>query len=226
MIQRSNIPVDFHAHILPECDHGSNSVNVSLKQLELAKNAGVETICATPHFYPDSVNVKEFLKHRKHCYKNLCKNKSVDCPRILLGAEVLICENLDKMENLELLCVENTNYLLLEMPFYNWSESLFDTVEKLSQREDIQIVIAHADRYKAEDVECLIEMDVKLQLNADSLCNPFKRKHLLKWIDRGHVIALGSDIHGTKTGYKYFTKCCEKFGDRLNCCKNIEGLSD
>lgn len=226
MKQKSNITVDFHAHILPECDHGSDSVDVSVKQLKMAAEAGIKVICATPHFYPDRCNVKEFLSHRKHCFNKLKDVKIQNCPEIRPGAEVLVCENMDRMKDLELLCIKGTNYLLLEMPFYSWSDDLLDTVERLADRDDIRIVIAHADRYKPEDVECLIGMGLKLQLNADSLCSPFKsKKHLLKWIEQGHVMALGSDIHGTKTGYKHFIKCCTKYSEKLNCCKKIKGLS-
>ena len=45
--------VDYHAHILPGCDHGSDGTETSKRQLEAAKAAGIETVCATSHFYPD-----------------------------------------------------------------------------------------------------------------------------------------------------------------------------
>ena len=38
--------VDFHSHIIPGADHGSKSVEVSKKQLEIAANAGVKYIVA------------------------------------------------------------------------------------------------------------------------------------------------------------------------------------
>ena len=40
---------DFHAHILPGADHGSDGMETSLTQLALAEAAGVDTIIATPH---------------------------------------------------------------------------------------------------------------------------------------------------------------------------------
>ena len=43
--------IDFHAHILPRCDHGSDGWETSRQQLKLAREAGVEVICATSHFY-------------------------------------------------------------------------------------------------------------------------------------------------------------------------------
>ena len=47
-----DLSLDYHAHILPGCDHGSDGLVTSLKQVEMAASAGVKTICATPHFYP------------------------------------------------------------------------------------------------------------------------------------------------------------------------------
>ena len=35
--------VDFHSHILPRADHGSDSIETSLCQLESAAKAGVDT---------------------------------------------------------------------------------------------------------------------------------------------------------------------------------------
>ena len=41
-----DLSLDYHAHILPGCDHGSSSVDMSLKQMDMAKEAGIQTICA------------------------------------------------------------------------------------------------------------------------------------------------------------------------------------
>ena len=54
--------VDFHAHILPEADHGSSSLEMSLWQLASAKRYGVTRIIATPHFYPHVHTVESLLK--------------------------------------------------------------------------------------------------------------------------------------------------------------------
>ena len=61
-----DLSLDYHAHILPGCDHGSSSVDMSLKQINMAKEAGVQTICATPHFYPHKESVSSFIESRRH----------------------------------------------------------------------------------------------------------------------------------------------------------------
>ena len=45
--------VDFHTHILPGADHGSDSVETTLRQLEFARDAGVKRLIATSHFLSD-----------------------------------------------------------------------------------------------------------------------------------------------------------------------------
>ena len=56
---------DFHSHVLPGADHGSDSVETSERQLELLNGAGIDRVVATPHFYPSDVTVGEFLDLRE-----------------------------------------------------------------------------------------------------------------------------------------------------------------
>ena len=97
--------VDFHSHILPGADHGSDSLDVSIAQLNLAKSAGVTRIIVTPHFYPHSHTVEKFLKRRNSSFKHLEASLGENMPEIRLGAEVLICKNLHKMERINELCI-------------------------------------------------------------------------------------------------------------------------
>jgi protein-tyrosine phosphatase len=201
-----DLTLDFHSHILPGCDHGSDSVKTSLKQIEMAKSAGIKTICATPHFYPHHENVDTFLKRRKQCFDRLKAVLPADAPEIYLGAEVLICDRLDSMDGLEKLCLEGTNLLLLEMPFSSWPDSIWDTLYMLLERDDIHVVMAHVDRYPADNIESLIKDGVKMQINAESLMHTLKRRRLLKWIECGNVQYIGSDIHMLGDNYEYFEK--------------------
>ena len=43
--------IDFHSHILPGMDDGSQTVEESLTLLEMLRAQGVDTVAATPHFY-------------------------------------------------------------------------------------------------------------------------------------------------------------------------------
>ena len=90
--------------------------------------------------------------------------------------EVLICSGMEHLDGLHRLCREGTNELLLEMPFYAWPESIWDTLYLLCGLRDMQIVLAHAERYPVENIEYLIREGVPLQLNAACLTKPLQRK--------------------------------------------------
>lgn len=206
--------IDFHSHILPGLDHGSHSTATSLKQLALAKNSGVTRIVATSHFYPQKENVDRFISRRKTSYDKLISAADNNAPQIKLGAEVLICDNIEKMPMLEDLCIEGTKTLLIELPFTDISKSHLDSVKNLI-RMGFNIVLAHADRYSPDEIEAFITVGAKIQLNADSLDKLLVKKHLIGWIDRGVVVAIGSDIHSDdQTAYKHFVKAIKKIGTR------------
>ena len=202
-----DLSLDYHAHILPGCDHGSDSLATSLKQLEMAASVGIRTICATPHFYPHKETIESFLHRRNETAKLLVSGVPEESPKIRLGAEVLICDGMDHLDGLQRLCREGTNELLLEMPFYKWQESTCDTLYRLCDRQDIQIVIAHADRYPAENIQQLIDEGVPLQLNAECMAKSKHRKRYINWIESGYVKYLGSDIHMLGSGYRDWAKC-------------------
>ena len=86
--------IDFHAHVLPHADHGSTSVESSIKQIEEAKKAEVDFIVATPHFYPNKHNLYSFLIsynsiHFTHYNYTLKHQKKKDIlPKLLTQKEV------------------------------------------------------------------------------------------------------------------------------------------
>lgn len=202
-----DLTLDYHAHVLPGCDHGSDGVETSRKQLAMAAAAGIRTVCATPHFYPHKETVASFLQRRAESAQLLRESLTSDVPQLRLGAEVLICGGMERLDGLSRLCREETDELLLEMPFYQWPEPIWETLYRLLERRDIRIVLAHADRYPPENIERLIKDGVPLQLNAECLTKLLRRRRYLSWIESGAVQYLGSDIHMLGTGYRDFEKC-------------------
>ena len=205
--------IDFHAHILPKADHGSDSLETSLKQIEFSKNASVNTIIATPHFYPHMHRVEGFLEKRQNAYREL---EAATDTSVILGAEILLCEGLNRLKGLETLVLGNTNVLLIELPFSSFKREYESAVEDLISA-GYTVVLAHADRYPDENIERLIPLGVKIQLNASSLVGLFTKKHLINWIDKGLVVGLGSDIHkADKKAYASYLKAKSKLGTRFD----------
>ncbi len=208
--------IDFHAHILPHMDHGSRHTATAHGQLDVIQAAGVAEVCATSHFYPQSTLPDVFLSDRVASVEHLLHTYGdKPRPKLLLGAEVLICPGLDEMEGLANLCVEGTHVLLLEMPFTDdsWSRDFFTTARNIRDL-GITPVLAHVDRYPYHLIEQLFEYGLHGQVNADALDCFLKPRRLLHWMDEGHIVALGSDLHGSDPlGYRAYEKFIRKFPD-------------
>ena len=206
--------IDFHAHILPGCDHGSDGWKTSRRQLELAREAGVEMICATSHFYGHHISVESFLEKRQRCFEELTAHAPENGPRVLLGAEVLAFEGIERLPDLKKLRLQGTKLLLLEMPFHRWPEGLLDSVEAISEDERFRIVLAHVDRYDRREVEKLFRLDhVRGQINVDNLKKRLGKGYLREWAREGLIVAAGSDIHGTETGYQDWITCRRRYAE-------------
>ena len=167
---------------------------------------------ATPHFYPESDNVDTFLDRRAECAENLKRALRRDDPEVILGAEVLICNGIERMEGLSRLSVPGTKCILLEMPMTKWSDVTYDTIEAISKMGLVP-VMAHIDRYDPKKIEELMRLDVLAQLNPDPFLSRKGRKFAERWLETGKVVAVGSDIHmASERTYKSFTSACEALG--------------
>ncbi|MDR1801023.1 MAG: hypothetical protein LBQ95_04210 [Lachnospiraceae bacterium] len=207
--------IDFHAHVLPKADHGSNSIECSQKQIELANEAGVQCIVATPHFYPQKDNLAEFLSRRVAGENGIVMTTARYGMHLLIGCEVHACPGIEHMEGIEKLCIRGTQTLLLEMPVNKeWSQALIKSVRLLKEERNFKVVLAHIDRYDPEKIKNLLDMGLKAQLNAGAFVDFRKRKQAMKWVESGRVVAIGSDIHGTDIGYTQFTKALSILKER------------
>ena len=63
--------IDFHSHILPGMDDGSQTVEESLTLLEMLRAQGVDTVAATPHFYARENSPEVFLRRRREAWERL-----------------------------------------------------------------------------------------------------------------------------------------------------------
>lgn len=207
---------DFHAHILPNADHGSSSVETSLSQLRLAADAGVTRIIATPHFYPHMHSVESYIENRNCAYRRLMSNICEGMPEIRLGAEVLLCPNMARLPGIEKLAIYGTKTLLIELPFNDFGREYIHSVEGLLFA-GYDVVLAHADRYESKNIEAMLDLGVSLQLNASAITKFFRRWAVSDWLKRGVVSAIGSDIHGADAiAYKEFLRAQSRSGKAIS----------
>ncbi len=192
--------IDFHSHILPGIDDGAPDVETSLKMLSVCNDGGIETVLMTPHCHPMSQEkIDNFLKKRDVAFELLSgtiKKEKVNLPKIIPAAEVHIYDGLHKLSELEKLCIKDTNYMLLEMPYGTWKDYAFEEIYQLT-RLGFRPIMAHIDRFLDQEKSFgeIFSLGVEVQINSSAFSHSNTRKKMLKLFESGHVQVLGSDAH-------------------------------
>lgn len=191
--------IDFHSHILPGIDDGSENLETSLQMVAALKEQGADTICATSHFYATERTPQRFLFRREEAFEALKGSLPADAPKILLGAEVLYFPGIAHMEELPELCLEGTNLLLLEMPFERWTEYMIREVMDIAHSGRFTILLAHIERYYFQQPvsvwDSFLDNNILMQSNAEYFLPFLSRIRALKLLKQGRIHLLGSDCH-------------------------------
>ena len=209
--------IDFHAHIHPGADHGCRDTDTARSQLELARESGVGAVVTVSHYYPMRDSIDGYLARRERGREALRRLTKQDgtLPRVFFGTEVTLCHGLEKMPRMGSLTVEGTDLLLVEMPYDRWDAALLDTLDMIRAERGLIPLLAHVDRYNADETEALLADGYMGQLNLEGLSGIFGRRRLTKWAEKGYISALGSDIHGVSVGYRHLKKAKSALGSEL-----------
>ena len=194
--------VDFHSHILPGIDDGSQNVEESLQMLDMLAFQGAKKVVATPHFMATETAPQEFFIKRQNSYNQLKEKLSENHPEIVLGAEVLYYSGISRMQELSSFCIDGTQLLLLEMPTKKWNDYIVREVLELNCTGDITVVLAHIERYlpfmEEGVLERLVENDVLMQVNANFFLRFATRHKAIKMLKNDYIQLIGSDCHDIK----------------------------
>ncbi len=193
--------IDFHSHILPQIDDGSQSVSETVEMLTRMKAQGIETVVATPHFYAKHDYPERFLERRRRGYeKLLSETTKADLPRVLLGAEVAYFRGMSESKVLKDLVIEGTNAVLVELPMGKWNESMYRELKNIHTMQGLVPIVAHVDRYMTPYrsygiPEKLAELPVLVQANAEFFTEKSTAKKARKLLAKDMIHLLGSDCH-------------------------------
>lgn len=190
--------LDFHTHILPSMDDGSDSIETSLKLLKMEEEQGIDVVVLTPHYYIQNEEPSTFFERREQAYQLLTSHYNGKIS-FLKGVECHFYNGISKSDFVEDMCIEGTNVLLLELPFFR-KINLQEVIE-LNCR--VQVVLAHIERYidmysKKELDECL-KNGVYLQCNAEVFEKKRFKGLIKEYFESGKIMYLGSDTHNLNT---------------------------
>lgn len=192
---------ELHCHILPKIDDGAKDIETSIKLLRLEKENNVEHLIYTPHFKCFEKSLDEFISDRKKSADmlNLVLTDSIAIEETKLGAEVYLSPDLIDIDMTKL-CIEKTNYMLIEFSSTLNSEWIDDVLYE-ADLQGIVPVIAHIERYPyaMDDLNFVIDLIEKgcvIQTNASTIIRGDKQSKLIKkMIKWGLIHIIASDAH-------------------------------
>lgn len=197
---------DFHSHILPDLDDGAEDIEESLAMARIAVEEGIDTIIATPHYIPiEHETPKEDVIQATKDFNHILQEENIPL-KILPGMEVFgDWEVLKRIDQKEILCIQNTKYILIELPMHDIPHYTEDLFYELQVRGLVP-VLAHPERYGKIQEHPNILMDwiqrgVLIQVNTSSLTGILGQaaqetaRVLLK---HNMVHILGTDAHTSR----------------------------
>lgn len=210
--------IDFHSHVLPEIDDGSQSPEESVRMLQLLRQQGVDTVIATPHFYCNQDNPNNFLARREESFQKLPYDPAT-MPKLLLGAEVTYFRDMSRSEELRRLCIGESPVLLIEMPFYRWTKRMVEDLCNMHRMGYIP-VLAHVDRYRKRGQflsywRRLQKEHVLFQCNADAFLPKHPGNWLIRMLKKGHIHFIGSDCHNMENRISNIDLAADRITQKL-----------
>lgn len=202
--------IDFHTHIIPNIDDGARDIEETVALIKEAKDAGFEGIVLTSHYienyYETAVPERDVWVK---VIKDNLKSKGIET-NIYLANEIYMTENMmDLLIERKASTINNTSYVLFEMPLNAKPLNLYDVIYSLQENKLIP-VLAHPERYSfiqkdPELVYDLIEKGVLMQANYGSILGQYGQKAEImarKFLENDMIHFLGSDVHRQNTAYK------------------------
>ena len=201
--------IDFHTHILPNIDDGSRSIEETFNLIKEAKNVGFEAIISTSHYIEEyyETNAPEREVWINAIYENL-QAKNIDI-NLYLGNEIYLSENIIKLlEQGKASTINDTSYVLFEMPLNAEPMNLYDIIYEMMQYKLVPI-LAHPERYsfvqkEPELIYDLIEKGVLMQANFGSILGIYGEKAQIivkKFFENNMIHFLGTDVHRQNSIY-------------------------
>lgn len=216
--------LDFHSHILPGVDDGSQSMEITKAMLEMDYAQGVRTIIATPHNYPGkAAQNNEELQVLYQEVRELAQSLHSDLT-VLLGNEIFYRESIvSEIRSSHILTMNDSRYLLVEFSPHENYQRIYQGLRELVDA-GYYPVVAHIERVhclfeKEKNITELIQMGCYMQANCeDMMGSSFNRvsARLRNLLKSGMIHFLGSDCHNTDSRPPMMADCIERLYKKMS----------
>lgn len=191
-----------HSHLIPGIDDGARNIEDSITLARRMHELGYKKLVTTPHIQHDFYkNTRETIFGGLEKVRSALKEENIPI-EIEAAAEYLMDDGFEELISKGNLLTFSGKYILVELSYYNPNPDLKSFIFNL-QVDGYKVILAHPERYtywfndfaKFEDLK---DRGVFFQLNIVSFAGFYPdpvRKFAEKFIDRGMVDFLGSDMH-------------------------------
>ena len=229
---------DIHTHIVPNVDDGARSTEESLALLNTLAAQGVCSCIATPHFYADKcLNLEHHIERVEKAFRELKSQLTENMPQLYLGHEVLYFGGISSCEDMKKLTINNSKYLLLELPYSDFGGSIANEIIDVNLNLGLTPILAHIERYATrrgfpDVLETIREGYALAHINCDQLLDKKTRKLCFKLIKDGLISFVASDTHSVDyrppqmaeamalLQKKFGVEICNKFRENANSLIN------
>lgn len=197
--------IDIHTHILFGVDDGAQTLEESLVLIEHQIKKGYTELYLTPHMISGSLQTASKEKIQQNFEILLAEvSKRNLAIKLNLGAEIYYVHDvLKRIKNNEYFSMGASNRYLIE---FSSSRKQFDVDELIynASLDNIEIIIAHPERYTQASLQEIIELrnlGALIQVNQSSLdgrSGHTIQKRAKKLIKLKVVDFIASDIHHLK----------------------------
>jgi protein-tyrosine phosphatase len=196
--------IDIHCHILPDLDDGPATLEDALSMIEIARDDGITTMVATPHFLNGVFDVSvEAARERHELMVREVAERGIGV-EILLGSEVhLDVDILHAVQNGGFIPLGDPGRaLLLELPTTSMPTGTEEVIFEI-QTAGYVVVLAHPERIDefsgdVAKIERMRDRGVLTQVTARSITGGFgmrAKRVARKWLKRGLVDIIATDAH-------------------------------
>ncbi len=198
--------IDLHSHILYDLDDGAKTLRETADMLRIAKEDGIDTMVATPHYIYGSNRYD--LKKLMDMYikvQSLIKEEGLDF-NLFMGNELYLdTELVNNLEEGLCLTLADTDYVLVEFPMHSIPSFAENIIYALFER-GYKVILAHPERYQPihkepEILYSFMEMGCLIQVNILSIAGQTgsKTQEIAKrFFEKNWVQLVATDCHSPR----------------------------
>jgi tyrosine-protein phosphatase YwqE len=218
--------IDIHNHLLPGIDDGAKSEEETYELISGLEALNISSAIATPHTFQNQWNNSP--ESIQFAFDTLDESNSKKSFLIGYASEYMLDKFLmERVKKETLLCLKD-NYILVELPLFNYPSGMYEMLFELKIK-DYKIIIAHPERYtyfhnNIKKFKKLKEFGVYFQLNLLSLIG-FYGKEIQKiaevLLENDLYDFTGTDIHNKRHINELLNKSIS-FSDKGKIIKLLE----